>query len=80
MIDVILPNLTWTMNEARIAKWLKAPGDHVAEGEALFEAELDKATMEVESPGTGTLAEIVVAEDTVVPFLTVVARIEPEGD
>ena len=43
------------MSSGTIAGWYKAEGEIVSEGEALFDIETDKATMEVESPGTGAL-------------------------
>jgi len=78
MIEVILPNLTWTLTEAKIVKWLKGIGDQVVEGEPLFEAEMEKSVVEVESPGSGTLAEILVEEGTTIPYLTPVAMINDE--
>jgi pyruvate/2-oxoglutarate dehydrogenase complex dihydrolipoamide acyltransferase (E2) component len=45
-----------------LARWLKQVGDRVGMGEVLAEVENDKATMEIESPGDGVLAQICVVE------------------
>lgn len=50
-----MPKLSDTMTEGTIAAWHKKVGDFVKEGELLAEVDSDKATMEVESYGTGTV-------------------------
>jgi pyruvate dehydrogenase E1 component beta subunit len=62
--DVLMPALSPTMTEGKIARWLKAEGDHVAPGDAIAEIETDKATMEVEAIDEGILAKIVIPEGT----------------
>jgi pyruvate dehydrogenase E1 component beta subunit len=52
------------MTEGKLARWLKAEGDHVQPGDALAEIETDKATMEVEAVDEGILAKIVIPEGT----------------
>ena len=44
------------MNNGRLMRWLKQPGDAVANGDALAEVETDKAVMEVEAFHDGYLA------------------------
>ena len=46
-IDILMPALSPTMTEGKIAKWLKSPGDTIKAGDVLAEIETDKATMEV---------------------------------
>ncbi|MBM4433567.1 MAG: hypothetical protein FJ028_00360 [Chloroflexi bacterium] len=58
MTDVHLPRLGATMEDAQIARWLKAVGDRVTEGEALVEIDTDKVSATVDSPATGRLTEI----------------------
>ena len=54
------------MQDAEIVRWLKQPGDTVTEGEPLVEIEAAKTTVEVPSPASGTLKEILAQpEDTV---------------
>jgi pyruvate dehydrogenase E2 component (dihydrolipoamide acetyltransferase) len=55
-----MPQLGTTTLEGKITAWLKQEGDRVVKGEPLFEIETDKATMEVESLGTGVLRKILV--------------------
>ncbi len=62
--NVLMPALSPTMTEGKIARWLKAEGDQVKSGQVLCEIETDKATMEVEAVDEGTLAKILVPEGT----------------
>ena len=61
-IDILMPALSPTMTEGKLAKWLKQEGDEVASGDMIAEIETDKATMEVEAVDEGTLGKILVAE------------------
>ena len=69
---VILPKMGLTMDEGTLVRWHKHEGDHVSEGEAIFEVETDKVTMDVESPATGYLRKVVVSDGETVPVATVV--------
>jgi pyruvate dehydrogenase E2 component (dihydrolipoamide acetyltransferase)/2-oxoglutarate dehydrogenase E2 component (dihydrolipoamide succinyltransferase) len=65
-IKVLLPQFGMGMQEAEIVRWIKAVGDSVEAGEPLLEIEAAKTTVEVPSPGAGTLTEILAQEgDTV---------------
>lgn len=61
-IKVLLPQFGMGMQDGEVVRWLKAIGDHVEAGEPLVEIEAAKTTVEVPSPGTGTLVEILVEE------------------
>src|SRR5215472_1654050 len=63
-IEVLMPALSPTMTEGKIAKWLKKPGDAVKAGDILAEIETDKAMMEMEAADEGTFAKILVPEGT----------------
>ncbi|MEX0814265.1 MAG: biotin/lipoyl-containing protein, partial [Dongiaceae bacterium] len=63
-IQVLMPALSPTMTEGKLAKWLKREGDAVSAGDVIAEIETDKATMEVEAVDEGTLGRILVAEGT----------------
>ena len=63
-IDVLMPALSPTMTEGKIARWHKKVGEPVKAGDVLAEIETDKATMEVEAVDEGVLARIVVPEGT----------------
>jgi pyruvate dehydrogenase E2 component (dihydrolipoamide acetyltransferase) len=57
-----MPALGMAQDTGKLVRWLKREGDQVVKGEPLMEVETDKATVEVESPGTGTLSAITAAE------------------
>jgi pyruvate dehydrogenase E1 component beta subunit len=59
-----MPALSPTMEQGKLAKWLKKEGDRVKPGDVLAEIETDKATMEVEAIDEGVLAKILVPDDT----------------
>src|SRR5258707_15474478 len=63
-IEVLMPALSPTMTEGKIARWLKSEGEPVRAGDVLAEIETDKATMEVEAIDEGVLARIVIPEGT----------------
>ena len=63
-IEVLMPALSPTMTEGKIAKWHKKAGDPVKAGDVLAEIETDKATMEMEAADEGTFAKILVPEGT----------------
>ena len=62
--EILMPALSPTMTEGKIARWVKSEGDHVSPGDVLAEIETDKATMEVEAVDEGVLAKIVIPEGT----------------
>ncbi len=79
--NVLMPALSPTMTEGKIARWLKAEGDTVKSGQVLCEIETDKATMEVEAVDEGTLAKILVPGGTEnVKVNDVIAIIAAEGE
>src|ERR1700745_4122826 len=61
---------------SQILRWLKSIGDAVAENEPLIEIETDKVTVEVASPGAGTLREIVKQEQEEIAPGDLLGRIE----
>ncbi len=63
-INILMPALSPTMEQGKLAKWLKKEGDKIKSGDVLAEIETDKATMEVEAIDEGVLAKIVVPEGT----------------
>ena len=62
--QILMPALSPTMTEGKLAKWLKSVGDDVKAGDVIAEIETDKATMEVEAVDEGKLARILVDEGT----------------
>jgi pyruvate dehydrogenase E1 component beta subunit len=61
---ILMPALSPTMTEGKLARWLKKAGDKVKSGEVIAEIETDKATMEVEAVDEGVLTAILVPEGT----------------
>lgn len=80
-IELQMPKSGLTMTEGKVVEWIKQVGDRVEKGEAVFVVETEKATFDVESPGAGVLARIVVEADETVPVGAVVGLLaEREGE
>ena len=62
--ELLMPALSPTMTEGKLAKWLRSVGDNVKAGDVVAEIETDKATMEVEAPDEGEILQILVPEGT----------------
>jgi pyruvate dehydrogenase E1 component beta subunit len=62
--QILMPALSPTMTEGKLARWLKKVGEDVRAGDVIAEIETDKATMEVEAVDEGKLAKILVDEGT----------------
>ena len=78
---VMMPALSPTMTEGKLAKWLVKEGDSVASGDVIAEIETDKATMEVEALDDGKVASILVrAGSEGVAVGTAIAEILGEGE
>jgi 2-oxoisovalerate dehydrogenase E2 component (dihydrolipoyl transacylase) len=73
---VTMPQLGESVAEGTIGKWLKQPGDTVAQYEPLLEVITDKVNAEVPSPFAGVLKEILVEEGATVPNNAEIAVIE----
>jgi len=78
-IDLFMTQLSPTMTEGRIARWLKKEGDELVSGEVLAEVETDKATMEMEVIDEGFLHSILAPEGSTVPVGTPIAVIRGRG-
>jgi pyruvate dehydrogenase E2 component (dihydrolipoamide acetyltransferase) len=80
-IQILMPALSPTMTEGKLAKWLKAEGETVKTGDVIAEIETDKATMEVEAVEEGVLGRILVAEGAEgVPVNQAIALLLEEGE
>lgn len=75
-----VPALAQTSDELRLTAWLKTEGEQVTEGEPLFEAETDKAELEVEATASGTLLRCLAGPGETVSIGTVVAWIGQPGE
>ncbi len=79
--EVLMPALSPTMEEGKLAKWVVKEGDEVKAGDVIAEIETDKATMEVEAVDEGRLGRILVPEGTEgVKVNTPIATILSDGE
>src|SRR5579872_3888479 len=60
--DILMPALSPTMEEGKLAKWHVKEGDTVKPGDILAEIETDKATMEYEAVDEGKIGKLLVPE------------------
>ena len=79
-IDVFMTQLSPTMTEGKIARWLKNEGDVLESGEVLAEVETDKATMEVEVVDEGVLHKILAPAGSLVAVGLPIAVIAEEDE
>jgi pyruvate dehydrogenase E2 component (dihydrolipoamide acetyltransferase) len=81
MAEVTMPRLSDTMQEGKISKWVKQPGDSVKRGDVLAEIETDKATMELEAYEDGVLQEIIIGSGQTAPIGHIIALVgDGKGD
>lgn len=73
---VLIPKPGMGTTEGTIARWLKAEGDIVTEGEPMVEIETAKAIEEVHAPVTGVLTKILLREGETAEVFTEIAVIE----
>ncbi len=79
-VKVLMPKLSFIVTQGTIIRWLKAPGEEVRKGEPLLVIESEKATVEVEAPGTGILGPELAPPGTTVPVTTVIGYILEPGE
>src|SRR4030081_994817 len=79
--EILMPALSPTMEEGKLAKWLVEEGQTIKAGDVIAEIETDKATMEVEASDEGTLGKILIPEGTAdVAVNTPIATILSDGE
>ena len=79
--QILMPALSPTMTEGKLARWLKKVGDEVRAGDVIAEIETDKATMEVEAVDEGVVEQILVPAGTEgVKVNAPIARLKGEGE
>src|SRR5437660_1301233 len=80
-INILMPALSPTMTEGKLAKWHVKVGDAVKSGQVICEIETDKATMEVEAVDEGKIGQLVVPEGAEgVKVNAVIAILLEEGE
>ena len=77
--NIVVPQLGESVSEATVSKWLKRVGEAVAADDPLVELETDKVTLEVPSPVSGTLGEIVAPAGSTVAVGATLAVVEAGG-
>jgi pyruvate dehydrogenase E2 component (dihydrolipoamide acetyltransferase) len=79
-IDVLMPQLSPTMTEGRLAGWSVKEGDSVSAGDVIAEVETDKATMEVEATDDGIIHSIIGKAGVEIQVGTPIAVLKEEGE
>lgn len=79
-VEVIIPKMEMSQEEATLVEWLKQEGEPVKKGEPLFVVETDKVTVEVEAPGEGVLAQVSARAGERLPVTTRIAYILAPGE
>jgi pyruvate/2-oxoglutarate dehydrogenase complex dihydrolipoamide acyltransferase (E2) component len=74
-VDVTMPKWGMTMQAATLAEWYVSVGDRVVEGQPLARVESDKVDVDVEAPGAGVVAELLVFPGVDAKVGDVIARI-----
>ncbi len=77
---IVMPQLSSTMESGTIVQWLKQLGDNISEGEAILEITTDKVDIEVESPASGVLLEILVSEGDEISIKEPIAILGKAGE
>src|ERR1700722_7786984 len=77
--EIKIPPLGESITEATISRWLKKQGDPVKMDEPLAEVETDKVTLEIGSPATGILAEILVQQGETVTIGTIIGKVTEDA-
>ena len=76
MVDIIMPQLGESIAEGTVVKWLIPVSGMIQKDQSLLEVETEKVALEIPSPATGVLSEIIVQEGETVPVGTLLARLE----
>ncbi|MGV3615809.1 MAG: dihydrolipoamide acetyltransferase family protein [Fimbriimonas sp.] len=80
MTEVIMPKMGDGMEEGTLLEWLKKDGDRVKSGDVIGTIQTDKATLELEAPGTGTLTGFLLQGGETVPVGQPIAAILKDGE
>lgn len=76
IVEVLVPQMGEGLQEVRVLRFLKQPGDTIARDEHIYEMETDKAVLEVESPYDGKLMEWLVSEGDILAIGAPIAKME----
>jgi 2-oxoglutarate dehydrogenase E2 component (dihydrolipoamide succinyltransferase) len=73
---VVVPTIGESITSVFIAQWFKKVGEYVNEGESLLEIDSDKASLEVPSPVSGVVTEVLAEDGDEFPIGGTIARID----
>ena len=79
LYEVMMPKLGMAMEEGEIIEWHVKEGDHIEEGDVTLTIMTDKASVDIESPISGRLAEICAEAGEIVPIGEIIAKVELDG-
>lgn len=79
LVDVVMPKMGESIQEGKILRWMKKPGEKIAQDESILEISTDKVDSEIPSPAAGFLSKIIVPEGGTVDVGTVIALIETDA-
>ncbi len=79
-VDIVVPPLSQTMDTVVLVEWMKEAGDQVERGENLFAIETEKAILEIESPASGVLRQVLVEPGTEVEVGEKIGTITGAGE
>ena len=77
-VEVVMPKMGESIQEGKILRWMKKPGDTIEKDESILEISTDKVDSEIPSPSAGILTKVVVPEGETVDVGTVIAFIETD--
>lgn len=80
MTEVIMPKMGDGMEEGTLVEWLKAEGDVVKSGQVIGTIQTDKATLELEAPGSGVLSGLLIKAGDTVPVGKPIAALLKDGE
>lgn len=80
MTEVIMPKMGDGMEEGTLLEWLKKEGEAVKSGEVIGTIQTDKATLELEAPGSGVLTGVLIQGGETVPVGRPIAALLKEGE
>ncbi len=80
MTEVIMPKMGDGMEEGTLLNWLKQEGEKVKSGEIIGSIQTDKATLDLEAPGSGVLAGYLIKDGDTVPVGKPIAAILKDGE
>src|SRR3989339_1299130 len=79
-VEVVMPKMGESIQEGKILRWMKKPGDTIEKDESILEISTDKVDSEIPSPSAGILTKVVVPEGETVDVGTVIAFIETDPE